>query len=443
MRRTFLGLTCTLLALGAAAACASSDAEPEDMSPPDGGEGGTTLLDGAADDGRIPPDGAAPDAPGAEPCSADGWCETPLPDVDLQLVDVWPTLDRAFAVGNSNSRGQKVLEWGAPKGWSYIDDATQNAVRGQIANVWAPSAAEVYFTLNDVGVFYGESDEYAVYVYHGIRPVSPATSWSWTRQRIGCNQMSAALLPYVGGTSKDDVYLTFCGNVYRRGSVATDAGTDAGVDEAAWVLDYTDDDAVNPWQVMGLTGTASDDVWFVGVRGPYPGACTVVVRKTAAGYERVADSTPLPDKTCAEKPGSLVVQGAIREGSFHSPARGRFLGVGYATSGFGNEIVSIAETSGGYDVSSAAPPAALPMRVERLWGDSDRDVWLLGQGPGGNNAGRIIRGTNVWSDAGVYEYSTLVRNGAPNLQSLFQLRGASNTNLWAVGVQRAFHKTTP
>lgn len=442
MRRMFLGLTSASLALAAAAACATSDAEPETNSPSDEAGGGTTTLpDGGAEDADAA-EASAPDAPTAERCSADGWCETPLPDVvDLQLIDVWPVADRAFAIAHSASRGEKVLAWDGAKGsWSYIDDATQNALRGDIVNVWAPSADEVYFTFRDFGVYYGESDDYAAYVYHGIRPVPAATTWSWTRQRIGCSQIGA-FMPHVGGTSKDDVYLTFCGNIYRRSAATLDAGSDAGEHEASWAPEYADDDAANPWDVQGVTGTASDDLWFVGVRGPGNGSCTVVVHRTAAGYERVADGAPLPNRTCAEKPGTLLVQGAVREGSFHAPAKGRFVGVRYGSS-VGNEIVSIAESGAGYRLSSAKPLPSLPMKIQKVWADSEDDVWLLGEG-NGNLAGRIIRGTNVWGDAGVYGYSTLVRNGAPNLQQLFQLRGTSNTNLWAVGVQRAFHKTTP
>ncbi len=447
MRRTFLGPTCTLLALATAAACATSDADLETTSPSDGTEGGTTTLpDGGAEDGQAA-DGSPSDAPGAEQCSADGWCETPLPDADLQVVDVWPLADRAFAVGNSVSGEQKVLEWDEAKSsWSYIDDGTQNAiVYGVIVNVWAPSPDEVYYSLVDNGARHGETNGYATYVYRGTRPVPPATKWSWTRQRIGCDEINFSLVPHIGGTSKDDVYLTFCGNIYRRNGVAADAGLDASDGEAAWVLDYADDEAAHSyyaWQVMGLTGTASDDVWFVGVRGPSPGFCTVVLRKTTAGYERVADGTPRGNGTCSARPGALLVQGAIRERSFHAPAKGRFVGVRYSSSDVGNDIVSIVRSGGGYTVSSATPFPTLLMSIAKVWADSEHDVWLLGEAADGNNGGRIIRGTNVWSDAAAYGYSTLVRNGVPNLQPLYQLRGTSNTNLWAVGEQRAFHKTT-
>ncbi len=451
MRRKFLGLTCASLALAAAAACATSDAAPDTISSLGGPEGGTTLPDGGAEDARTQPDTSAPDAAAAEQCSAAGWCETLLPDVDLQFVDIWPIADGAFALAGSESRGQKILEWNeATSSWSYIDEGSQNVVQRFGTNIWAPSREEVYVSV----VALGESG-FEAFVHHGTRPVPPATKWSWTSQRIGCTRFDALFLPYVGGTSKDDVYLTFCGNIYRR-TDAVDAGPDAGDAEAAWVVDHVDDDVESPWNLHGLSGTASDDIWFVGARGEAPAACAVVLHKTAVGYVPVADGAPLPDGTCAEKPGVFLVEGDISGGvegqlgggGFHAPVRDRFVGVrvrdGWEA---GNEIVSIARTAaGGYVVSSTKPPPTLATIVRKVWADSEDNVWLLGYGnPGGGQASfyRIIRGTNVWSGSGTWAYSTLVRNGAPNLQSLTQLRGTSNSNLWAVGDQRAFHKTTP
>ncbi len=50
-----------------------------------------------------------------------------------------------------------------------------------------------------------------------------------------------------------------------------------------------------PLDLAGVTGTSADDVWFVGTRGWTPGQCTVVVRKTPAGYERIIDGIPRSD----------------------------------------------------------------------------------------------------------------------------------------------------
>jgi hypothetical protein len=49
-----------------------------------------------------------------------------------------------------------------------------------------------------------------------------------------------------------------------------------------------------PLELLGAAGTAADDLWFVGTRGWDPGQCAVVVRKTAAGYERIIDGVPSP-----------------------------------------------------------------------------------------------------------------------------------------------------
>ncbi len=62
-------------------------------------------------------------------------------------------------------------------GHDYIDDGTQNE-RGfgtYAGRVWAPNENEVYY-----GIGPG-------YVYHGKRPVAPATAWSWTRQQLKDN----------------------------------------------------------------------------------------------------------------------------------------------------------------------------------------------------------------------------------------------------------------
>ncbi len=55
----------------------------------------------------------------------------------------------------------------------------------------------------------------------------------------------------------------------------------------------------------------------------------------------------------------------------------------------------------------------------------------------------MLHGTNVWTETGTYEYSTLALDGAHLLQALQRIRGTSNANLWAVGDDRAFYKTTP
>ena len=46
-------------------------------------------------------------------------------------------------------------------------------------------------------------------------------------------------------------------------------------------------------------------------------------------------------------------------------------------------------------------------------------------------------------DAGLYEVSTIALNGAALDVPFHQVRGTSNTNIWAVGQRYALHKTTP
>ncbi len=59
-----------------------------------------------------------------------------VPDVDLELKDIWPVSDgtAAFAIAESPTRGVKLLEWhkspsptddddaAVPNAWQYIDD---------------------------------------------------------------------------------------------------------------------------------------------------------------------------------------------------------------------------------------------------------------------------------------------------------------------------------
>jgi hypothetical protein len=63
-------------------------------------------------------------------------------------------------------------------------------------------------------------------------------------------------------------------------------------------------------------------------------------------------------------------------------------------------------------------------------------MWMSGHG-------RVVHNPNAWSDAGVYTFSTLAINGAPDTNTIYQIRGTSLTNIWAVGASDALHKTTP
>lgn len=436
MKTRFIHLACASIGVTAALACGASGTGDGDSEPGENaGDAASTILDGSAGEASAPRD-AALEARAPEQCSADGWCATPLPDVGLTVDDISPRDDRAFATAYSTARGMKFLEWqDATQAWTYIDDGTQNAVRAQTVNVWAPNDDEVYVAMIHYGVLYGEADGFGAFVYHGLRPVAPATKWTWTRDRIPCD-VPGFVLPYIGGSSADDVYLSYCETIYRRQPETGEAGS------ASWLPEWVDDDPDSLLALQGMTGAGVGDAWFVGSRGDDPSTCTVVLRKSATGYERIADSTLLPDGTCAEKPGALRLEGRFL--GFQALPNDRLLGIRYGAT-VGNDVVRIADDGAGtYEVATANPSPKFDVNLRNVWATSEDDIWLVTtNGIDLAGAGRILRGANVWSGAGTYGYSTLIRDGVPNIQSLFQLRGTSNSNLWAVGQERAFHKSTP
>ena len=102
-----------------------------------------------------------------------------------------------------------------------------------------------------------------------------------------------------------------------------------------------------------------------------------------------------------------------------------------------NDLVAIeAGGEGGSSIRFAQTPG---VRINGVWAASDDPVWVLADRGG---VGGIVRGTNVWSDAGSYEISTLVRDGVPNIEMLVRLRGTANT-LWAAGKGNVYRKTLP
>ncbi|AKU95208.1 hypothetical protein AKJ09_01872 [Labilithrix luteola] len=439
MRALFFRTTWAAITL-VVAACATSESLvtendagnnviPDDAAAPEAATRDASVpieagADGSADGGR---------------CSSDGWCLTPLVDDDFQFSDVWPLADGAFAVGTSSTRGMKVLEWeDATQSWTYIDDGTQNQLRARLTNVWAPSKDEVYFTLLHVGILYGEPNGYGAYVYHGKRPVPPGTKWTWARSRVICGTVKT-MEPKVSGTSADDVYLTSCETIYRL-TGAIDV-PDGGA--SPWTTEYVDEDPATFLNFHGFASTSPGDTWFVGSRAQGTTSCTVLLRKTGVdgGIERVADSTPLADG-CQEQPGRLTINGDFRE-SFVAPAKDRLVGVRYSRD-VKNQVVRVArESDGHYSVDESSPSPTFNVILSRVWGHSDDDLWLVAQSSFGNNPGRVLRGRDLWSGTGTYEYSTLFINETPNTKPLSQIRGTSNNNLWAVGDGRAFHKTTP
>src|SRR5262249_33745111 len=158
------------------------------------------------------------------------------------------------------------LEWDeTTQKWSYIDDGTQNTLGLSPGggSIWAPNTDEVYFGMSPV------------YIYHGKRPVPPATAWTWTRHSFGIG-LSAG----VWGTGADDVYGGVFGSIYHR-VPRQRSGADAGVPDFDdpdfdWVQEYSSD-TLNA-TFASATGTGSGDAWFFGSRG----FCNLVVHKTSS-----------------------------------------------------------------------------------------------------------------------------------------------------------------
>lgn len=416
-------VVCGTAFLGALVAVACAEA---------GDEGGAVIIDASADepsvlDGAVPSADSSADVAVEIPnCSLAGWCETTLPDVDLRIVDVWPFENRTLAVGVSDTLGAKVLEWAeADARWRYIDDATQNdpGLGAYFGSTWAPSEDELYFTVSPG------------YVYHGTRAAPPASNWTWTRTALpntGASQNYSVYAKYpplgVWGTTSKDVY------AWLENSIFHGTSDDAGI--LSWVAEYVADDAQSPDERLFFTAAGAataDEIWFVGARHTNFAECPVVVRKTSAGYQRIADGS-LAANAC-EQTGPLTMGGdeggltdlqsaaghlvALKGG--RTPVRFSFDGSVWAA-----DVGAILPASLGLEEGE---------KLLSLWVDSN-GAWLSG--------GFVIHGTDVWA-GGSYEISTLARNGAPIVRPFWQVRGSSTTNpnLWAVGDYHAFHKTTP
>lgn len=444
----FVRIAFVLTALGAAGACAASGDEEHGSKPPsdsNSGDGGNTLLDAGAGPSN---DGAADaDASFEAPvCSEAGWCRTPLLEEDLVFKDVAMVGDRVFALVTSATVGTKVLEWDTDH-WSYIDDKPQLTVRMTPSNLWASGEDEVFYSVNDYSGLLAGEGTYGVFVYRGTRPTPPATDWTWTRSRVECPPLSPA--PHVWGTSSSDVYLAACGKMFHlREDSDADAGGDPDGSDAGdagasvWTEEYVDADPVPAISFNGVTGTGPDDVWFVGYRGS--SVCTVLVHKTAAGYEKIVDGTPGPNKSCLERSGLPTITGVFKQNqaNFHAVAKDRFVGVRFSNV-FGNDIVKVApDGAGGWTIAYASPAPSMSVLLGSIWGTSEDDLWMIASS-NISSGGFVVRGANIWSDAGTYSFSTLALNGAPNTKPLQKIRGTSNENLWAVGSERAYHKNTP
>ena len=407
-------------------ACASTGDDPPAPSPdaespaptPDASEREVVVGSDAGPEARAPL------------CSADGWCETLLPDGDLFLRDVWPFPDRAFAIADSATVGIRVLEWTREDStWRYIDDNSQNEALAESASkIWAPNVDEVYYSAGPA------------MIYHGTRPVPPATAWTWRSERLPDNSPEGApgmtadqkrMALGVWGTGKGDVYAWYSNTIFHR--KIGDAGA------VSWVPEYIVDDpdtAAQRLLIVGAAGTRADDVWFSGVRYEDNYACNVVVRKTSGSYQRIADGVQqdalwLPCTARADVPLLLGGSESQWPQQFQSPDGHRFL--------IGGDVQQIApEGDGGYAVSRTS----LSSRVWRtFWTDPDDRLWA-GANLTDDGWGVVVR-ADIGADAGEYQSSRTARNGAPAAGTIAQIRGTSATNIWLVGDRHAIHKTTP
>ncbi len=431
MRARYFRFTTVAVAIAAAAACASSEDEVTPPPGPDGGQtplgdGGDSTTDASADCAALP-DVTAPESGSLQTCSAAGWCLTELPDPELTIRDIWPFEKKAFASVWSTTRGNRVIEWNediAPgTGWKYIDDGTQRGIPGNPNRIWAPNEDEVYYSIDLTSTTF--TGTWGGFLFHGKRPIPPATAWTWTSTRFDCDTQRDLRVWGIGG----DVYALSCGRIYRMtGDLDADGGVVGDAGTPSWTVEYTDDDPTTLW-LQGGVGVP-DDIWFVAARGSNL-RCTTIVRKTAAGYQRIVDGVQNGPLSCVEKPGYPMVPALT---DFISITPGEIVGVSYRPQGA--VLVKIAVDGQG-EVSVTEVKPGLGQQFGSLWSGSLDEAWLVA------DTYRIVHGSAIWSDAASFQYSTIALNGLPNESSLLKIRGTSTSNLWAVGTDRAFHKTTP
>ncbi|OJY21673.1 MAG: hypothetical protein BGO98_02265 [Myxococcales bacterium 68-20] len=443
-------LAATAASLAAIAACASSE---EESTPPTAEAPPAPIPDSGLPDVDV--DVADADGDTRLPdCSSAGWCVTAFPDADLDFRDVWPFEDVAFAIADSASEGVKFLEWKkSTNAWEYIDDQSQNRPGAFASAVYAPNEDEVYFAS-------GPSS-----IYRGKRGVPPETKWTWTRTDlpdaiVGHSASHEHGRPYssamrervpvmgVWGFDTANVYAYFSNTIFRRDPA-----------DGSWSAVYTvsDLDAASEHAFfVSAAGTGPDDMWFVGARDRSSALstnlhCPLVVRKTAAGWERIADGVVGTSSSapCAARAGTQRV-GNTFSGWLSNV--GRVSATEYVALYNGRSALSTASvelthirigdsdaTDGGSAITFAqsAVPLKLgvgsgpPNAAHSLW-RGDGETWLSAWG-------LVLRG----ADDGTYSTSTLSRDGTAVRASVRRVRGTSNQNLWAVGVRHAFHKTIP
>ncbi len=479
MRRNVL-LACAAVTLTALAACAASEGEGGSLAPDT--DGGATVPDAASPEDVDGSPGHDASAPVWSECNDHGWCETKLPDPNLTLVDVSPFEDRAFAVAQSETLGTKVLEWTeATQAWSYVDDNSQNAYgSGHYAGkMYAPSENEVYFTTAPGIVFHGtRASVSSPFTWESTRlpydgpeyaDRDPGRAWSAPWPGVYVTRYAAAL--GVTGTSASDVYAWYGNRIFRRTS--EDGGP------PTWGSELVTEDpsgaASESFYIFNASPASSDEIWFVGGHGPIDQAkgftgCPTLFRRTSSGYSTVLDFT-YANGNCSTKPGAIppIVK-------FEVPGYGVF-DLPYPAKGWATAVTPVApgaalvivqndltwfyvDTASNIaranQVLEVKPPAALSppllhsvVRVDdRLWfsghgmvfgSEIKRDAWENSLGIGtpesyeqaGRDYGALLETTSV------------AMKGSYLAEPLYQVRGTSANNLWAVGNRYALHKKTP
>jgi len=458
--RAWIVLATTAAPLAIIAACASTEEAPApspDTPPatiPDAGAPDVDIWDVDVPDTRLPD------------CSSAGWCVTSFPDEDLDFRDVWPFEDVAFAIAQSRTEGVKFLEWKkSTNAWEYIDDLSQNgAGSGTFAGgVYAPNADEVYFAV-------GSS-----FIFHGKRPAPPETKWTWTRAELPDNVVGHPTThdhgrPFYGvtrgpveafgvwGAGAADVYAHYSNTIFRRDPAD---GTWSAVHTVD--LDPADEHVF----FLSASGTGPDDIWFVGARDRAETAnarryltCPLVVRKTADGWEHVADGV-VGNTTAAAcgvragtprignqfggwitdiQPVSATEYLALHNGRTTTTAEVVNLtrirvspdSVPSDDGGLSSDGISFEQSVLPVKIANGnAPPNGPPKIMTSLW-RGDGETWFSAWG-------LVARRT----DDDTLTVSTLSRDGAPVRVPFHKIRGTSNKNLWAVGARHAYHKTTP
>lgn len=503
MTKVRLGLGA--LALVAIAACAASDDDGAvtPQAEGDAGGGGSTsdaqapeppTDGGGANDATVPKE--------IERCSPDKWCVTKLPAEDLDLRDIRPFEDRAFAIAESATLGVQFLEWEkTTDAWKYIGDGTQNQFdRGKYAGkMWAASENEVYFTLAPA------------FVYHGVRS-NPSSPFSWKVTRLddpdapppahdpgrvwtsndlalltGKNDPTSPPFDFfspslgVEGMPWGEVYAWYGPTLFRR--------TTAENGDDVWVVEHTLTDAAHPddeFHIQSITGGALDDFWIGGVRsrvaegGVRERACPLAVQKRADGYHHFVDHVvnPTADKTfltwgvCGLAPEAKALMrrydfpeyGVVIEiesdqagwvQSLHHIAPNTVIGL-MATTNF-----IYLKSDGDTPIARTLPIEHVPIPIQHLrlrynsmwmtesggWASGNGIMIALEHDPTAWSQGIGVldsaKGGSGLAQASTFELSPIGRGGYPLTEPLHQVRGTSNSNVWAIGNRHAFHRTTP